>query len=124
LGLLGYGRSGWSGIAAAATAGLVCWLSASLALVSLFVSQRLKAPVQGVLVGMIFRMGLPLAAGMALNEAVPLLADAGVFWMILGLYLVALVVETLLSLRFVPADNIGQLKSAASIDAASGVQSH
>jgi hypothetical protein len=67
-------------------------------------------------------MGLPLAAGMALNEAVPLLADAGVFWMILGLYLVALVAETLLSLRFVPADQLGALRSAASIDAASGAQ--
>jgi hypothetical protein len=78
----------------------VCWLAASLALVSTHVGARLGFPVQGLLVGMLFRMGLPLGAGVALSQNAPL-AELGIFGMILGVYLCALVVETVLSLRYV-----------------------
>ncbi len=117
---LGYARSGLVGVAAATIAASVCWLSACLALVSVFVGQRLDAGIQGILAGMLFRMGLPLAVAMAFKYNSPPLAEAGIFWMILGLYLVALVVETLLSLRFVPK-NVRVVKPAV-IDVARGAQ--
>ncbi len=116
----GYSRSGMLGLAAAAIATFVCWISASLALVAVFVGQRLDAGIQGILAGMFFRMGLPLAVAMALKYNSPPLAGAGVFYMILGLYLVALVVETLLSLRFVPP-NATKPKPVPAVDVAGGI---
>jgi hypothetical protein len=118
----GYGRSGLTGVAAAAIAAVICWLSACLALGSVFVGQRLDAGIQGILAAMLFRMGLPLAAAMGLKQISPPLAGAGILWMILGLYLVALVVETLLSLRFVPR-SVRPARSAAAIEVAGGAQS-
>jgi hypothetical protein len=116
----GYSRSGTLGIAAALIAALVCWISASLALVAVFVGQRLDAGIQGILAGMFFRMGLPLGVAMALKLNSPPLAEAGVFTMILVLYLVALVVETLLSLQFVPR-NANKHKPVPAVDVAGGI---
>jgi hypothetical protein len=118
---LGNSRSGEIGVAAAAIALGVCWVSGSLALVCTFVGQRLGAAIHGVLVGMIFRMGLPLVTGIALQRNNPPLADAGVLLMILGLYLVALLVETLLSLRFVPR-SVSPAKSVETAQVPGGVQ--
>jgi hypothetical protein len=85
---------------AAVIAVVLCWLAGSLALVVTHVSTRARAPVHGVLLAMLLRMGLPLVAGLALNQVAPL-AEVGIFSMILGVYLCALVAETLLSLRMV-----------------------
>jgi hypothetical protein len=81
--------SGATGLAATGIAFLVCWFSASLALAI------------AVLGGMMVRMGLPLGTGVLLQKLSPALAEARVLTIILGLYLVALLVETLLSLRYV-----------------------
>jgi hypothetical protein len=97
-----YSRSGTIGIVAAAIAGGICWVSASLALVAAFLGQRWNNPIAGILGGTLLRLGLPLAGGLAIQQTQPALAQAGCFTMILGLYLVALVVETALSLKFVP----------------------
>jgi hypothetical protein len=78
----------------------LCWLAGALALLATHVSTRARAPVHGVLLGMLLRMGLPLIAGLALNQVAPL-AEVGIFSMILGVYLCALIAETLLSLRMV-----------------------
>ena len=78
----------------------ICWLSGALALLATHVSTRARAPVHGVLLAMLLRMGLPLIAGLALNLVAPL-AEVGIFSMILGVYLCALIAETLLSLRLV-----------------------
>ena len=84
----------------------VCWLAGVLSLAATHFGTRAGLPVQGLLLGMFFRMGLPLAAGAALNQVGPL-ADAGIFSMILGVYLCGLVVETMLSLRMVqPAPRV------------------
>jgi hypothetical protein len=74
----------------------VCWCGAALALAATFVGTQLGLGVQGVLLGMMFRLGLPLLAviGFSHNRAM-----SGA---ILGVYLVALVIETLLSLRMTP----------------------
>ena len=101
LGAFAFARSGLIGLGAAAIAGAVCWLSASLALTAVYLGQEIRNPIAGILGGMIFRMGLPLAVVLAIQRAQGPLADAGFLWMILGLYAVALVVETWLSLRLV-----------------------
>ena len=116
-GSIAYACSGMMGIAGAAIALAVCWLSASLALICVFLGQEIKNPIAGILGGMIVRMGLPLAVGFAIQRSYGPLADAGCFLMILGLYLVALVVETWLSLRLVRRD---QAKSDANVMSAGG----
>jgi hypothetical protein len=87
---------------AAAIAGGVCWAGAALALVATYLGNVYQAPVQGMLVGMIGRVGLPLAALMVLPQLGGAAAAPGVMSTILGVYLVALIVETLLALQMVP----------------------
>ena len=109
----GQTRSGTAGILAAVVAALVCWFSASLALTATFVGQRLGFGIHSLLIGIMLRTGLPLAFGVLLQKQGGPLAEAGVFVMILGLYLCSLVAETLLALRFMPASG-GRLGGAAS----------
>jgi hypothetical protein len=80
----------------------ICWMAGTLALIVAYLGQKLASPVQGVLGGMLIRMFLPMAVGIALHRQGGPLAQTGVFTMILGVYLFALVVETLLSLRLMP----------------------
>jgi hypothetical protein len=87
----------------ASVAGFVCWLSAALALVVTFFSSRIGAAVQGVLLAMLVRMGLPLAALIALPGASSELSTGRFSTTLVITYLVALTVETLLALRLVPA---------------------
>jgi hypothetical protein len=93
-------RHGVPGVAAAAIASGVCWLSAAVAFVLLERSRRSGKVLNGVLLGMIIRLGLPLVVGTVLNSQQGALADAGVFGLMVVCYLVALIVETLLSVRF------------------------
>jgi predicted tellurium resistance membrane protein TerC len=58
-----------------------------------------QVPVAGLLLGMVFRMGLPLVAGFALHQLFPALAEAGMIGFVLAYYLLTLSVETLLALR-------------------------
>lgn len=97
----GYYHAGQTGIWAAALAGLVCWVgaSAALAIAGLFTNPQ-QATV-GLLLGMFFRMGLPLGAGFLFSMQGGPLVEAGLLGILVTYYLVALVAETLLSLRFV-----------------------
>ncbi len=96
----GYGRHGSNGIAAAAVAAAVVWFgaTAALLLVSFFRGSS-EQMVSATLLGMLFRTGLPLVTGLAMNRTGGPLAEAGLFGMILIFYLVGLLVETLLSVR-------------------------
>lgn len=96
-----------STLLAAAVAGGVCWLAASLALLTTHLGNLLESPVQGVLGGMLFRMGLPLIAVIGLSQLGGDMARMEVSITIVGVYLVALVAETLLSLRLVPGLGAG-----------------
>ena len=96
----GHSRHGMLGVQAAGVACAVCWVGMA-ALLAVIVVRGSQKVLHGALLGMIFRTGLPLATGVILTSQGGDLARAGVFGMILGFYLVALVVETLLSLRFV-----------------------
>ena len=100
-GYYGSQRSGHVGVQAAVIAGSVCWLAGCLALVVSFVGHRFDWGAQSVLGSMGVRLGLPMVAGIALQRLSPSLAEAGVFGMILGNYLIMLVAEALLSLKFV-----------------------
>jgi len=87
---------------AAAIGGGVCWLAGSLALVAVYVGNRMELPVQGVLTGMLFRMGLPLAALIVLPQLGGVFGVPGLAVTILSSYLIALVAETLLAVRMIP----------------------
>ncbi len=98
---VGHSRSGTAGIFAAAVAAGICWGGAFLALLLSGWLRSGQNAVNGVLAGMLFRMGVPLVAGMALHWQGGWLAEAGVFGMILAFYFVTLIAETLLALRLV-----------------------
>ena len=85
------------GLVSAGVALGVCWFGATAAL--LVVNFTRHAPTHGLLGSIFFRMGLPLVVGVWLNSQNGLLAQTGVFGMILVYYLIALAVETVLSLR-------------------------
>jgi len=88
-------------IISAAVGGSVCFLAAALALTTTYLANRFQAPVQGVLVAMLLRMGLPLVALIALPNMGGTIATSRVTSTILGVYLIALVLETILSLRMI-----------------------
>jgi len=95
----GYLRSGASGLTAAGVAGGVCWLAGLVSLMLIGTFRGQQAAVNALLLAILVRTGLPLVVGLVLTEQGGELARAGVFGMILGYYLVALVVDTLLSVR-------------------------
>src|SRR5688500_9498761 len=81
-------------ITASAIAATVCWVAAALALMATQVGNWLRAPVPGLLLSMFFRMGLPLAALVAFPKMGEPLSGTGVPLTILGVYFVALALET------------------------------
>ena len=100
--LYGHHRHGSWGVVAAMVAATICWVSCSLALACVALFQRTQ-PVAGILGSMLFRMGIPLILGVALQHNHEQLAAAGIFGTVLLYYLLSLVVETLLSVRLIPS---------------------
>ncbi len=96
--LYAYSVHGAPGITAAVVAAAICTLAATLALVSTALLRGPQAALYAVLFGMVFRLGLPLAAGIFLSNRGGPLAEAGVFGFIVVFYLLTLAVETPLSL--------------------------
>jgi uncharacterized membrane protein YiaA len=101
----GYSTNRWNGVWAAGVAAAICWVSALATLVIGAVFGCGTNAVKGVLLGMVFRMGVPFAAGIVLHQRGGELAEAGVFGMILGYYFVTLVVETVLAVRLTAPTN-------------------
>ena len=99
--VFGYWRSGYSGIVASAVAGGVCGIAALMSLLLMCLLRGSPYLLHAFLLGMLFRMGLPLAVGVALSRSGSPLADAGIFGMMVVYYLLGLFVETLLSVRLV-----------------------
>ena len=100
---MGHSRAGWSGVAAAGVAAGVCWAGGFLALIAAGLFPSSGNALNGILVGMACRTGIPLVAGAMLHSRGGALADAGVFGMILGYYLVTLAAETWLAIRVMGA---------------------
>jgi hypothetical protein len=104
----GYRSSGVAGFWSAAIAGLVSWVGALTALLLVGLTRGTPAAVHATLLGTLFRTGSPLIVGLVLQQQGGQLARAGVFGMILCYYFVALLVETVLSVRL-----IGDTKQSA-----------
>lgn len=85
-----------SSLLIAAQAGILCYVAAAMSLVVTFAGNQLGMPVQGLLLGMLFRMGLPLAGIIAFGSQRTLGAT------IVVVYLLALIIETTLALRMTP----------------------
>src|SRR5260370_37066341 len=77
-GVVGTTRGFNAAVAAAVAAGL-CWFGSTAALIIAAHSSQTKHAVQGHLLGMFFRLGLPLVAGLMFQKFGGRLADAGVF---------------------------------------------
>lgn len=95
---LAYRTSGTAGVIAAASAALVCYGSATLALL---LTDRFRGPdlaVIGLLVGMFCRTGLPLVIALVIHLRTKALSEAGLPVYLLVFYLLCLAVETRLSL--------------------------
>ena len=90
----------WAG----AVATLVVGLAASLALLLSFLQSLQKRPdnaVSGVLLGMLIRMGLPLGVLVMMQQTQSPLIEFGFMGLLVLNYLVALPLETWMSLQFV-----------------------
>jgi hypothetical protein len=92
---------GPNGALAAAVAAGVCWFGSTAALIITGFSGRTDQAVYGHLLGMFFRLGLPLACGLVFQKVGGTLADSGVFGLIVVFYLVTLAAETILALRLI-----------------------
>lgn len=97
----GYAIHGAEGIRAAGAAAGLCWVGSMVALVTSVLMRGPENAVNALLLGTMFRMGVPLFGGLALHKLGGELAAAGVFGMTLCYYFVTLAVEIPLSLRFV-----------------------
>jgi hypothetical protein len=86
----------WQAVSVAVAAGGVCYFAAALSLVATFVGNRYGYPVQGLLLGMALRMGLPLVALIGFGNRGTLGATLVV------VYLLALIADTILALRMMP----------------------
>ena len=113
---VGLVQSGGRGLLAALLACGVCFAAGTLALAITAISQKVNQGVQGILGAMLVRMSVPLGALLLLPKAGGPLEGTSIAGMVLGYYLIALVAETWLSLRFVPvAQNHGTKSSAAKV---------
>ncbi len=97
----------WQAVSIAAMAGGVCYFAAALSLVATFVGNRYGYAIQGLLLGMLFRMGLPLVALIGFG---PSSSKSGgtLGATLVVVYLLALIVDTILALRMTPAKNIAR----------------
>lgn len=107
------GTRGMNGVLAASVAAAICWLGSIIALLLSGYTSRSNQAVQGHLLGMFFRLGLPLGIGTIIQDAGGLLAEAGVLGLIVVFYLVTLVTETFLSLQFIRHSKPGAEKPGA-----------
>jgi hypothetical protein len=98
--VVGYALYNGPGVSAAAVAALVCWCGALMALMATALLAQ-QAPVGSMLLGMMFRMGMPLVAAIALHNGAPQLARVGITGFILAYYLPTLALETLLAVRMI-----------------------
>ena len=99
--LFSYWQHQWLGVGASLLAAGVCWLAATAALVITATLRGPEAAVQGMLLAMLFRLGLPMAAALLLGTQRGPLSEANLLILILVYYLIALATETPLALRFV-----------------------
>jgi hypothetical protein len=104
---------GQSGVLAAAVAAIVCLGAGLVALTCFALFRDPQVAFTGVGLAMLIRMAIPMATGVVLTKLGGPLAEAGVFGMIVGFYLVGLLVETLLAVRLASGVREEQVTKAA-----------
>ncbi|MEX0819658.1 MAG: hypothetical protein WD070_08685 [Pirellulaceae bacterium] len=109
----GHQSHGQVGVTAAAVAAIVCLGAGLVALTFLALFREPQQVVSGVGLAMLFRMAIPMLIGVVLTSLGGPLAEAGVFGMIVGFYLVGLLVETLLAVRLVNGFREAQVAKGA-----------
>lgn len=99
----GYAISGTSGVIAAAVGAALCLVGAVPAVTVSAFFHGPNAAMYALAVGMLARTLVPMALGVVVHLSVPSLAAAGMIFYLLIFYVVALVVETALTLAKVPS---------------------
>jgi hypothetical protein len=102
---IAYERAGVPGIVGSIVAGCVCAGGAAAALLLTAHFTGTPQALAGVLGGTLLRTMVPLASAVAVSQFSPTLARAGVFGQFVILFLVALAVETYLSVAIVNASS-------------------
>ena len=105
--VVGYERSGTTGVVSAAVAAATCWLASLAALLVVSMTAGTPNGLAGVFGAMGLQMGIPLAALIALPSVSPSLSKAGIAGMFLAFFLVSLIVETSLSVVIVSGPSAG-----------------
>jgi hypothetical protein len=98
IGYFAYRQTGSAAWLAIAIGALVCWFGSTLALVLTSQLQGPQGAVQGLLLSIMFRTMLPLAAILGLAMYSPLFAEATIVACIVAFYLLTLASETVLTL--------------------------
>jgi len=96
VGFVAYQRQGFAGLQAAVVADVVCWLSATAALLLAGSLRNTPHAVSGILGGTLVRLIPPLAVAGLYRVAAPAVSQAGLFGYMVLFFLLMLVVETLL----------------------------
>jgi hypothetical protein len=101
----GFERAGVAGVVGAVIATSICWAASSAAILVTSRFCQTSQAVTGVFGGMLLRTGVPMAAAIVISQNSPTLAKAGVFGEFVILFLIALAVETWLSVAIVNASS-------------------
>jgi len=100
VGLVAWLQGGQESLLAAALSAAICGLCAAAALACAALFRSPELALLQVAVGMIVRMGVPLALVMFVHHTGGRLAEAGMVYYLLTFYLVTLLAEVPLSLSF------------------------
>ena len=110
---IGYEQYQQAGLKAVLIAALLCWVASIIGMIPSILVRYSEQPEQGVnavLMGTLIRMSIPLGGGFILHQSVEKLADAKILMFTLIYYLIALIVDTILALKFVQANKPNQVQ--------------
>ncbi len=100
-----YGNRGFTDLElkAAGIAVFLCWLGSVLGLIPPMFLRGPEQGIVGVLAGMFFRMFVPLGGAFAFHRLDEQMRDAHILYFMLGFFLLALIVDTILAVKLVKA---------------------
>ena len=97
----GHWNFGWPGVLSAFVAAAVNFVAGGVALFFVPKAGQTVDGISGLLLGILFRTGVPLLSGIVLTHLGGPLAESNVFGMIMVYYLIALSAETLIAVRLI-----------------------
>ncbi len=115
---VGHSKHGADGAVAAVVAAAVCFIAGAVAIFVTGLLHSVGQGMNGLLLSMLIRTGVPLIAGLTLQMQGGPLAKAGVFGMILLNYLIMLMIETISAVSIVqsgatPTTSINHVETTA-----------